>query len=666
MTFSLVDLPWLPPAPADFQARCQALGAGQAAGPALQQLAGHRLSGRQAIALARALARRRSAGDDLAPLTPFRLGVLASATFDLLLDNLPAAALRHGVDLQVTTTPFDQVMQQALDPRSEINRAGLDGVLVAVDHRWLNLERPDLTGASGGRVDDALRRLASVVGGLQAASDAAVILQTVACPPDELFGSYDLRVAGSVRAMIDRANAAIVALAEETGCYLLDVAGLAGRIGADRWFDPVQWVSYKLPFAAEGVPAFADRLGRLLGAIRGKARKCLVLDLDNTCWGGVIGDDGMTGIQIGPNSPRGEAFLQVQQMALDLHQRGVILAVCSKNDDATARGPFIDHPDMLLRLEHIAVFQANWIDKSSNLEAIAKALNIGTDALVMLDDNPAERAQIRANLPSVAAPELPNDPSWFPWVLRSAGYFESVSFSSEDSLRARSYAADARRAEVRQRAGNLDDYLQSLGMEISFQPFDAPGRARITQLINKTNQFNLTTRRYTETEVQTIEGSGAVTVQVRLQDQFSDFGMISVVIAEPLEAHAGSWVVDTWLMSCRVLGRSVEQAVLAELVEAVRSRGGYRLVGRYLPTAKNGLVADHYRNLGFAPIEVDEGATIWELDLASFALPSLPIKILQHLSFFDSESAREPLGVEAQARRSVSPAPVSDDTSIPN
>lgn len=637
MTLSLADLPWLPPAPTDFQERCKALGGGVPAGPALQDLANHLLSGRQAIALARAQARLRAAGADLTPLVPFRLGVLASATFDLLTDSLPAAALRFGVDLQVTTTPFDQVMQQALDPASEINSAGLDGVLLAVDHHWLNLDRPDLTGAKGARVEDAVRRLASVVGGLQAASGAAVILQTVPCPPDELFGSHDLRVAGSVRAMIDQANTAIVALAEEAGCYLLDVAGLANRIGADRWFDPVQWVSYKLPFSSHVVPAFADRLGRLLGAIRGKARKCLVLDLDNTCWGGVIGDDGMAGIKIGQNSPRGEAFLQVQRMALDLHQRGVILAVCSKNEDATARGPFIDHPDMLLRLEHIAVFQANWIDKSSNLEAIAKALNIGTDALVMLDDNPAERAQIRANLPSVAVPELPNDPSWFAWVLRSAGYFESVSFSSEDSLRAQTYAADARRAEVRERSGNLEDYLQSLGMEIAFDPFDASGRGRITQLINKTNQFNLTTRRYTDKEVQAFEESGAVTIQTRLQDQFSDFGMISVVIAEPLPGEAGSWVVDTWLMSCRVLGRSIEQAVLSELVGTVRSRGGSRLVGRYLPTAKNGLVAEHYRKLGFTRIGDEDGATLWELDLASYVAPALPIKVLRQVPLFGSD-----------------------------
>lgn len=637
MTLSLSDLPWLPPAPADFQDRCKAVGAGEAVGPTLQRLAGHALNGRQAIALSRALSRRRAAGDDLAPLASFRLGVLASATFDLLIDSLPAAALRHGVDLQVTTTPYDQVMQQALDPGSDINRAGLDGILLAVDHRWLKLDQPDLTDGAGRRVEDALDRMRAVVGGLQAASGAAVILQTLACPPDELFGSLDVRVAGSVRAMIDRANAGLVALAGETACYLLDVAGLAARIGSDRWFDPVQWVSYKLPFSAEVVPAFADRLGRLLGAIRGKARKCLVLDLDNTCWGGVIGDDGPTGIKIGQNSPRGEAFLQVQQMALELHRRGVILAVCSKNEDATARGPFIDHPDMLLRLEHIAVFQANWIDKSSNLEAIARALNIGVDALVMLDDNPAERAQIRANLPAVAVPELPSDPGWYPWVLRSAGYFESVSFSSEDSLRAQSYAADARRAEVRQRSGNLDDYLQSLDMELAFRPFDAPGRARITQLINKTNQFNLTTRRYTEQEVQAVEDSGAVTLQARLKDQFSDFGMISVVIAEPLSGEAGSWVIDTWLMSCRVLGRSIEQAVLSGLVEAIRARGGQRLVGRYLPTAKNGLVADHYGKLGFTRIEDDGETTTWALDLAAHKTPSLPVRIVQHASVFGSD-----------------------------
>ncbi|HUJ46323.1 MAG TPA: HAD-IIIC family phosphatase, partial [Rhizomicrobium sp.] len=370
-------------------------------------------------------------------------------------------------------------------------------------------------------------------------------------------------------------------------------------------------------------PLYADHLGRLLGAIRGKARKCLVLDLDNTLWGGVIGDDGMEGIVVGQGSAMGEAFLSVQQAALDLRGRGVFLAVCSKNDDDIARGPFRGHADMLIRERHISVFQANWIDKASNLESIARALNIGLDALVLLDDNPAERAQIRAALPMVAVPELPADPAWFAWTLNAAGYFEAVSYSAEDRMRADAQGADAKRADVMAKSRDLGDYLTSLEMTITFAPFDKVGRQRIAQLINKTNQFNLTTRRYTEAEVAAMEADENVfTLEVRLADRYGDLGMIGIIIAR----HAGdaTWDIDTWLMSCRVLGRRVEEGMLARLIAEARRRGIKRLIGTYLPTAKNGMVRDHYAKLGFEIAEEADGVRRFAFELDGYTPPDLP------------------------------------------
>jgi FkbH-like protein len=501
--------------------------------------------------------------------------------------------------------------------------------LIAVDHRWLNLDRSVLSGMPADSVAAAIERLRAVVEALREHGNTPAILQTLAAPPHALFGSYDRRVSGTSRAMIDEANRAIAALAEETNSYLFDVAALAERVGTDRWFDPVQWVSYKLPFSADCFPAYADLLGRLLGAIRGKARKCLVLDLDNTIWAGVIGDDGIEGIKIGQGHARGESFLAVQQTAIDLRNRGVILAVCSKNDDAVARGPFREHPDMILREDHIAVFQANWIDKPSNLESIAKTLNIGLDALVLLDDNPAERAQVRAALPAVAVPELPDDPSWFAWYVSAAGYFEAVNFSAEDLLRADSYASEAKRAEVLAKTRDLGEYLNSLEMTINFAPFDRKGRQRIAQLINKTNQFNLTTRRYTEPEVAAMEEDDSIfTLQVRLADKFGDLGMIGVVICRPAQNDRSAWDIDTWLMSCRVLGRCVEQAMLAKVVAAAKERGVQRLIGTYIPTAKNGMVADHYKKLGFEEIGTStENRTRWELTVAAYSAPALPMRI---------------------------------------
>lgn len=629
MSPSIVDLPWLPPAPADFSARCRALGTStEPSGQALQTLAGFRLSAQQAAALARALKRCRSGGAGLAPLVDFRLGVLTHATFDLLNDHLPAGAVRHGVALELANTPYDQVMQEALDPSSSINTAKLDAVLVAVDHRWLGLERVKLSEKPEDRVGNALQRLRTVVEGLRQNSGVPAILQTVPVPPQSLFGSYDRRVRGTIRAMIEQVNLEIIEMAGQTGSYLLDAAALAERAGTDRWFDPVRWLAYKLPFSTDCFAIYADTLGRLLGAIRGKSRKCLVLDLDNTIWGGVIGDDGMEGIYIGQGSAKGEAFLAVQETALELRERGIMLAASSKNTDAVARQPFREHPDMLLREEHISVFQANWIDKASNLEAIAKALNIGLDALVLLDDNPAERAQVRAALPMVGVPELPADPGWFAWYLSSAGYFEAVAFSAEDSLRAQSYTSDAKRADVLAKSRDLGDYLSSLGMVITFADFDKNGRQRVAQLINKSNQFNLTTRRYTEADVEALEGDESVfTLQVRLEDKFGDLGMIGVVICRTAEDGA-AWDIDTWLMSCRVLGRCVEQAMLDRVILEARKKGVAALLGRYVPTAKNSMVAEHYAKLGFECLETSPtGTTHWKLLLADYARPKLPMKV---------------------------------------
>jgi FkbH-like protein len=274
---------------------------------------------------------------------------------------------------------------------------------------------------------------------------------------------------------------------------------------------------------------------------------------------------------------------------------------------------FRKHPEMLLREKHIAVFQANWRDKATNLQAIAAELSLGIDSLVFLDDNPVERGLIRQMLPEVATPEVGTDPADFARTLSAAGYFDLIAFSEEDRKRADFYDTNARRAELRSQAGDLEGYLQSLQMEISFAPFDGTGRARIAQLINKSNQFNLTTRRYTAVEVQQIENDpSCFSLQVRLTDLYGDNGMISVIICRPCEP--GVWEIDTWLMSCRVLGRGVERMVLHEIVAAARKASIGSVIGRYRPTPKNGLVKDHYSELGFTLLDTQpDGTTSWRL-----------------------------------------------------
>lgn len=627
MTFDPLGLPWLPGAPEHFRELCRKLGPSASnLGREVQRLAGSRLDATQSAILARTLKRLRTEGADLSPLSPFKLAIVSNATFDFVSDCLPAAAARHGVNLQLFPTDFGQVEQEILDPSSSLRQGEPEAVLLALDHRWYGLDRPMLAGDPEARVREALERVRRLISNC-VSFGAIPIVPNLATPPLQLFGSFDRRVAGTIRSMIDRVNEGLLSILDEEPAVLFDVGAIAESVGTTRWFDVVYYNLYKLPFTPDGVALYCDMLGRLLGALRGKARKCLVLDLDNTCWGGAIGDDGLEGIQLGAGSPQGESFQSVQQMAMDLKARGVILAVSSKNHDETARQPFREHPDMVLKEDDIAVFQANWEDKPSNIEAIAKILSIGLDALVFLDDNASEREQVRRAIPEVATPELPADPAFYPLMLVSAGYFEAIGFSEEDRQRAASYRANAQRAEVLGRARDLGDYLSSLEMRISHGQFNPMNRARVAQLINKSNQFNLTTRRYTESQVAQLEtDESSFTLQTRLADKFGDFGLIGVVISR--EFHLNDrcgWDIDTWLMSCRVLGRQVERAMLGEVVAAARARGVELITARYIPTAKNDMVRDHYDKLGFTrESESSDGHRRYVLDVATYEASPLP------------------------------------------
>jgi FkbH-like protein len=366
-------------------------------------------------------------------------------------------------------------------------------------------------------------------------------------------------------------------------------------------------------------PTYGDLVARLLAARAGRSYKCLVLDLDNTLWGGVIGDDGLNGIVLGQGSPLGEGFVAVQEYAKDLARRGIILAVCSKNDEANALEPFEKHPEMVLKRNDIASFRANWDDKASNIRAVAEELNIGLDSLVFLDDNPFERNLIRAHLPMVAVPEVPDDdPALVPRVLADAGYFESTGITDDDRQRAAQYQENRAREELRGAATDLEGYLRALDMRMIWSRFDTVGLQRVVQLINKTNQFNLTTRRHTEADVEAIMADRAsFGLQLRLLDRFGDNGIIAVVIGRMTEP--GAVTIDTWLMSCRVLGRGVETTTLNLVVEQARALGATRLIGEYVPTKKNGMVRDHYSRLGFSVVsQTPEGASIAVLDLAGF------------------------------------------------
>jgi FkbH-like protein len=616
------DLSWLPAPPRDFKARCEALAAMDGAiGPAVRTLASHALNEGQLTRLSRIISDLSGDGRDFSPMAPVRLGLVGNGTLDLIAPLLGASAARHGVRLDIVQADFGQTIQEALNPQSRINRARLDAVLLCIDYRAL----PGLTGPDGS--GEAVRFVKAMREGFRDNGGAISIVPTFAPPAEALFGSLDRALGESVRGALEAVNRDIALDVARSDDVLFDVAALAEVVGLAAWHSPQQWNIAKLPFSANYAPLYADHVGRLLGAMKGKSRRCLILDLDNTVWGGVIGDDGIDGIKIAQGDSVGEAFLDVQRMALSLRERGVVLAVSSKNTDEIARRPFRDHPEMLLKEHHIAVFQANWNDKATNIKAIAETLSLGLDSLVFVDDNPVERGLVREILPQVATVELGDDPALYARTVLASGYFETVAFLPEDKARADFYQDNAKRVTLQSQMGGVEEYLASLRMEITFAPFDAAGRARIAQLINKSNQFNLTTRRYGEAEVEALSKETSVfTLQVRLTDIFGDNGMIAVAICKPREA--ATWEIDTWLMSCRVLGRRVEQMVLGEIVDNARQRGIATLVGVYRPTDRNAMVRDHYEKLGFVPLSADDnGGGEWTLSTeAAVETPPMTVR----------------------------------------
>jgi FkbH-like protein len=643
MSALFTELRWLLRAPEDFSARLKALAnSTDPWGPELRALALHALDLNQLTKLAKLTARLKAGGKPPEALVPFKLAVLSNSTFDLIAPALTASALRHGVNLEVILPSYDQVAQEAMTPDSSVNTSKPDAVLFAIDYRALPIKpSPANADAARASVQAVMGYLQTLRNAIKSHSDALCIFQTFARPVENLFGSFDRALPGTLQGILDEINRELVAGVSDNGDVLLDTAAIAETVGLSNWHNDQLWNLGKFPFAYELVPLYADHVARLVGSLRGKSRRVLILDLDNTVWGGVIGDEGIEGIRVAQGDAVGEAHLALQRFALQLRGRGILLAVSSKNTDEIARAPFKEHPEMLLKLDHISVFQANWNDKATNIQAISDELSLGLDAMVFLDDNPAERGLVRKLLPEVAVPELSEDAADYVRTLSAAGYFEAVAFASEDLKRADFYQDNARRASLKQQAGGVEAYLASLDMTITFQPFEATGRTRIAQLINKSNQYNLTTRRYTESEVAALEGDPRIfTLQVRLADIFGDNGMISVIICRP-EADA-VWLIDTWLMSCRVLGRKVENMVLRAILEHARASGIRVLAGVYRPTERNKLVVDHYARLGFAKTgEDDAGVTRWQLAIEGADPEQAPMNVVS-LGFAAPSTTRAP------------------------
>ena len=546
---------------------------------------------------------------------PVRLAVLASSTVEHLLPALRVGGLRRGLFVDTYTPHYGQYAQDLMDRASGLHQFRPTTVLFAMDSHHLVQGIPE-GGDTSAWAEQVVGRLAEQWATAKQAFGCQVIQHAPLPIFLSLMGENEHRLPWSRAAALRRLTALLRDRADADGVDILSLDDWAARDGIASWYDPALWHRAKQEIHPTAAPLYGDLVGRLLAAAQGRSFKCLVLDLDNTLWGGVIGDDGLAGIKLGQGSAAGEAHVAFQHYARDLGRRGIILAVCSKNDEANALEPFAKHPEMVLKREDIACFVANWTDKASNLREIASRLNIGIDSLVFADDNPAERAIVRRELPAVAVPELPEDPTLYGACIADGGYFEALRVTAEDLSRAGQYQDNIRRESLAATATDLPSYLRSLQMRAIWNRFDAVSHSRVHQLINKTNQFNLTTRRVSEDDVSAIMHDPlALSLHVRLIDQFGDNGIVAIVAGQ-LEGDAVR--LDIWLMSCRVLGRGLEEETLNLVAAEALRLGARRLVGVYIPSAKNGMVREHYAKLGFTQTGERDGRTEWELSLAGW------------------------------------------------
>jgi FkbH-like protein len=546
-----------------------------------------------------------------------RVALLGDCAVQLLSPLLRALFARASIQVELYEGPFEGVDADAYDDASGLYSFNPDIIAIFDATQALRSELfslgPDRTGFADRRLQRTIERWNAI----RSRCDAYILQANLAVPLERTFGNQEERFSGSLLETVRTLNRELSVRASEYKNVLInDIDFISSYVGRSSWFDEKLWILAKSVCALDHLPLVSKNVVDIALATRGRAVKCIVLDLDNTLWGGVIGDDGLEGIRVG-HLGDGEAFTAMQQFVRELSRRGVVLCVCSKNDYENAILPFREHSEMVLREKDIALFVANWEDKAQNIIRIKESLNIGYDSIVFLDDNPFERNLVKGLLPDVIVPDLPEDPANYVRFLSGLNLFETLSLSETDVARTELYQKAAEREEHRRTFENVQDYLRSLEMEGDIRRFDALDLPRIAQLIQRSNQFNLCTRRYSEAQcAEFIGDEAAFPISVRLRDRFGDHGLISVVVVRFVE-EVGT--IEEYLMSCRVLQRGVEDLVMTRLVEEAKARGAIRLLGNYCPTRKNGLVKGFYQRFGFKEVGSEaDGATHWELDVDAY------------------------------------------------
>ena len=540
---------------------------------------------------------------DASSLSSFKVAVVGDTATQLLCTAIRGMGIERGYNIDLFEAEYNQVERQFLDPTSDLYEFNADFIVIFQSTHKLGEHHSMLsTELQATLADDSINFLASICEN-PALAGKKIIFFNYPEIEDTVFGSYANKVDSSFTFQVRKLNYELMRLSQQyQNLFICDIAGLQNKLGRDVMFAANVYTSTEMILSMDALPYVASRVMDIVCAVKGQFKKCLILDLDNTVWGGVIGDDGLEGIQLGHGLGIGKAFTEFQMWVKKLKQRGIIICVASKNNEETAMEPFEKHPDMILKLDDIAVFQANWETKVDNIRTIQSILNIGFDSMVFLDDNPFERNMVRENIKGITVPELPEDPAEYLEYLYSLNLFETASYSNLDKDRTKQYQVEAKRVSLSKTFTNEADFLKSLNMVSVVSGFTKFNTPRVAQLSQRSNQFNLRTVRYTDADIEALANDpNVIDLSFTLEDKFGDNGLIAVIIMRPLDKE--TLFVDTWFMSCRVLKRGMENFTLNTMVEKSKAAGYKKIIGEYLPTPKNKMVENHYIGLGFTPVE---------------------------------------------------------------
>ena len=541
------------------------------------------------------------------------MGILGDSSTQFLNIAIKGLAYDYNLNLDIWEADYDQIPLQVFDTNSDLYSFNPDIILIfKSSHKLLQKYNSNNTDELTSFADNHINDIKNIYSILSENINSKIIFYNYTEINDFVFGNYASKVESSFIFQLRKINYLLMDFSTTaSNFYICDLSSIQNQIGKENLFHSSSYINNSMVLSIEVLPLVAKNTLDIIKALNGRFNKCIILDLDNTTWGGIIGDDGVEKIQIG-NLGIGKAFSEFQLWVKKLRNRGIIIAICSKNTENIALEPFKKHPDMVLKLEDISVFVANWDNKADNIRHIQQVLNIGFDSMVFIDDNPFERNIVRENLPDVCVPEMPEDPAEYLEYLYSQNLFETTSFSNEDSERTKKYQIESKRVASKKKYTNEADFLKSLNMTSNILAFNNFNTPRVSQLSQRSNQFNLRTIRYTEEDVYSIiESDKHFGFTFDLKDKFGEHGLICVLVLKQISDE--TLFIETWLMSCRVLKRGMEKFTLNYIANFGKKYNYKFIVGEYIKTQKNNLVKNHYSDLGF-----EKKDNNWTLDLSSF------------------------------------------------